>query len=154
MSAPLKNSDSPWQEWPLDREIVLSRVIDAPRSVVYAAWTDPDQIQQWFGPAGMAIETKEIDLNPSGVWRFDLVARDGIDDRAGDVELERGGVAGDAIGPVVVETAFHERGIVLIDRIVFVARQEHAGQHRLRGFVLRTCTEVAERRPFERDLDW
>lgn len=52
-------------------------MIDAPRSVVYAAWTDPDQIQQWFGPEGFAIETKEIDLNPGGVWRFDMVAPDG-----------------------------------------------------------------------------
>lgn len=72
-----KTSDSPWREWPLDREIVLSRVIDAPRSVVYAAWTDPDQIQMWFGPEGMAIETREIDLRPGGVWRFDMVAPDG-----------------------------------------------------------------------------
>lgn len=77
MSDPFKNSASPWQDWPVDREIVIGRVIDAPRSVVYAAWTDPDQIQQWFGPEGMVIETKEIDLNPGGVWRFDMVARDG-----------------------------------------------------------------------------
>lgn len=77
MSGPSKNSDSAWRDWPLDREIVLSRVIDAPRSIVYAAWTDPDQIHEWFGPEGMAIETKEIDLKPGGVWRFDMVAADG-----------------------------------------------------------------------------
>ena len=77
MSDSLKNADSAWRDWPLDREIVLSRVIDAPRSLVYAAWTDPDQIQQWFGPEGFAIETKEIDLHPGGVWRFDMVAPDG-----------------------------------------------------------------------------
>lgn len=77
MSNPFENAGSPWRDWPLDREIVLSRLIDAPRSVVYAAWTDPDQIQVWFGPAGMDIETKEIDLKPGGVWRFDMVARDG-----------------------------------------------------------------------------
>ena len=77
MSEPFQNSDSPWRDWPLDREIVLGRIIDAPRNVVYAAWTDPDQIQEWFGPAGMVIETKEIDLKPGGVWRFDMVARDG-----------------------------------------------------------------------------
>ena len=78
MSDPSKNSDSPWRDWPLDREIVISRVIDAPRSVVYSAWTDPNQIQKWFGPEGFAIETKEIDLNPGGVWRFDMVAPDGF----------------------------------------------------------------------------
>lgn len=70
--------DSAWREWPLDREIVISRVIDAPRSLVYAAWTDPDQIQAWFGPEGFAIETKEIDLKPGGVWRFDMVAPNGF----------------------------------------------------------------------------
>ena len=77
MSDPLKTSSSPWRDWPINREIVLSRVIDAPRSVVYSAWTDPDQIQEWFGPEGMAIETREINLNPGGTWRFDMIARDG-----------------------------------------------------------------------------
>ncbi|PSJ63925.1 SRPBCC family protein [Pseudaminobacter soli (ex Li et al. 2025)] len=77
MSDLIKNSGSPWRDWPLDREIVLGRVIDAPRSLVYSAWTDPDQIQMWFGPEGMAIETKEIDLSPGGVWRFDMVAAGG-----------------------------------------------------------------------------
>jgi uncharacterized protein YndB with AHSA1/START domain len=77
MSDPSKDSASAWRDWPLDREIVLGRVIDAPRSIVYAAWTDPDQIQQWFGPEGFVIETREIDLNPGGVWRFDMVAADG-----------------------------------------------------------------------------
>jgi uncharacterized protein YndB with AHSA1/START domain len=77
MSTPSDNAASPWRDWPLDREIVLGRVIDAPRSLVYAAWTDPDQIQQWFGPDGFAIETKEIDLRLGGVWRFDMVGPDG-----------------------------------------------------------------------------
>ncbi len=78
MSDPINTSDSPWRDWPIDREIVLGRVIDAPRSLVYAAWTDPDQIQDWFGPEGMVIDTKEIDLNPGGLWRFDMVTSDGV----------------------------------------------------------------------------
>lgn len=78
MNDPFNTSDSPWRDWPIDREIVLGRVIDAPRSLVYAAWTDPDQIQDWFGPEGMAIDTKEIDLNPGGLWRFDMVTSDGL----------------------------------------------------------------------------
>jgi uncharacterized protein YndB with AHSA1/START domain len=78
MNTPFKNSDSAWRDWPLDCEIVISRVIDAPRSLVYAAWTDPEQIQIWFGPEGMAIETREIALEPGGVWRFDMVTRDGF----------------------------------------------------------------------------
>ncbi len=73
----MSTAPSPWQQWPLDREIVISRLVDAPRALVYAAWADPDQIQLWFGPAGLAIETKEIDLRPGGLWRFDMVMEDG-----------------------------------------------------------------------------
>ena len=77
MGGAFNKSESPWADWPIDREIVLGRVIDAPRDVVFSAWADPDQIVKWFGPEGMTIETKEIDLNPGGVWRFDMVAPDG-----------------------------------------------------------------------------
>ena len=35
---------SPWSEWPLDREIVITRVVDAPRTLVFEAWTDPAQL--------------------------------------------------------------------------------------------------------------
>lgn len=79
MSDPINKAEgSPWRDWPLDREIVVTRVIDAPRSLVYAAWTDPEQIGQWYGPEGMAIDTKEIDLRPGGVWRFDMVTPGGM----------------------------------------------------------------------------
>lgn len=78
MSDLSKNNISPWQDWPLDREIVISRVIDAPRNLVFSAWSDPDQIQQWFGPEGLAIETKEINLKEGGIWRFDMVAPNGF----------------------------------------------------------------------------
>ena len=69
---------SPWREWPLDREIVITRVIDAPRRLVFRAWTDPEQIQMWFGPDGLEIDTREIDLRVGGLWRFDMVAADGF----------------------------------------------------------------------------
>ncbi|MCJ9429521.1 SRPBCC family protein [Kordiimonas marina] len=77
MSNPSKKPDSAWRDWPIDREIVLSRVIDAPRSMVYAAWADPEQIGKWFGPEGFVIETKKIELTPGGAWRFDMIAPDG-----------------------------------------------------------------------------
>lgn len=68
---------SAWAEWPLEREIVLARVLDAPREAVFDAWTDPEQLTAWFGPSGMRIETREIDIRPGGRWRFDMVAPDG-----------------------------------------------------------------------------
>jgi len=64
-------------QWALDREIVLSRVIDARRDLVFSAWTDPRHLPAWFGPAGFDIETKEIDISVGGLWRFDMIAPDG-----------------------------------------------------------------------------
>ena len=67
----------PRATWALDREIVLSRVIAAPRARVFAAFTDPNQITRWFGPAGFTTETQEIDIRPGGHWRFVYTAPDG-----------------------------------------------------------------------------
>jgi uncharacterized protein YndB with AHSA1/START domain len=67
----------PRSTWALDREIVLTRVIDAPRERVFQAWTDPKQITQWFSPKGFQNETLEIDIRPGGRWRFVYIAPDG-----------------------------------------------------------------------------
>ncbi len=61
----------------LDREIVLARVFNAPRELVFKAWTDAAQISRWFGPKGFTITTHEMDARPGGRWRFDMKAPDG-----------------------------------------------------------------------------
>ncbi len=61
----------------LEREIVLCRVIDAPIERVFAAWTDPAQITQWFGPAGFTCDTTECDIREGGRWRFTYTGPDG-----------------------------------------------------------------------------
>ncbi|MCB0996116.1 MAG: SRPBCC family protein [Acidimicrobiales bacterium] len=63
--------------WSLDREIVLVRVLDVPRSAVFAAWTDPDAFCLWFGPDGFTCTVREMDVRPGGRARFDMVAADG-----------------------------------------------------------------------------
>ena len=70
-------SENPLAQWALDRGIVLSRVIEAPRDLVFVAWTDPAHLPNWFGPAGFKIETREIDVRVGGRWTFDMVAPDG-----------------------------------------------------------------------------
>lgn len=70
-------SASPWADWPLDREVVITRLIDAPRALVFAAWSEPAQLPLWFGPEGFDITTHAIDLRQGGEWRFDMVAPDG-----------------------------------------------------------------------------
>ena len=59
----------------LDREIVLSRVIDAPRDLVFRAWVEPDRMFQWFGPRGFRCDVREVcPLTAGAVWRFDMIA--------------------------------------------------------------------------------
>lgn len=77
MSEHTENTVSEWSSWPLEREIVISRVVDADRETAFRAWTDASQIVQWFGPAGFRIESHEIDIRVGGLWRFDMIAPDG-----------------------------------------------------------------------------
>jgi len=48
------------------REIVLTRTFDAPRERVFQAFTDPEQVGQWWGPRGFTTTTHEIDVRPGG----------------------------------------------------------------------------------------
>lgn len=60
-----------------DRTMVLERVIDAPAATLWAAWTDPESLPQWWGPDGFSCQTGRIDLREGGEWVFDMIAPDG-----------------------------------------------------------------------------
>jgi uncharacterized protein YndB with AHSA1/START domain len=62
---------------PSEREIVLTRVLDAPRSVVFDCLTKPDLLKRWFGPRGWSLDVCEVDLKVGGKWRFVLRGPDG-----------------------------------------------------------------------------
>lgn len=60
---------------PDSKELVMTRVFDAPRELVYKAFTDPDQLSQWMGPVGWSVprDTVELDPRPGGRERFVMV---------------------------------------------------------------------------------
>ena len=62
---------------PSDREIVGSRIMDAPPELVFKAYTDPELIPRWWGPRRYATTVDKMDLRPGGVWRFVHRAADG-----------------------------------------------------------------------------
>jgi uncharacterized protein YndB with AHSA1/START domain len=62
-----------------DREIVLSREFDAPRELVWQAYTDPQHLPQWWGPDGFTNTVHEIDVRVGGTWRFTMHGPDGTD---------------------------------------------------------------------------
>jgi uncharacterized protein YndB with AHSA1/START domain len=62
-----------------DREIVITRVLEAPRELVWQDWTDPKQVPQWWGPRGFTTTTHKMEVKPGGVWRFVMHGPDGRD---------------------------------------------------------------------------
>lgn len=62
-----------------DREILISRLLNAPRELVFKAWTDPEHVAQWWGPTGFTNTIHEMEVKPGGVWRFIMHGPDGRD---------------------------------------------------------------------------
>jgi uncharacterized protein YndB with AHSA1/START domain len=75
----MKNTGSLKVTTPTDREIVMTRVFNAPRQLVYEAFTRPELMKRWFGPRGWSLVVCEIDLKVGGTFRFVLRGPDGRD---------------------------------------------------------------------------
>jgi uncharacterized protein YndB with AHSA1/START domain len=61
------------------REISLTRIFDAPRFLVFRAWTDPNLVVKWWGPTGFTNTISEMDVRPGGRWKFVVHGPDGVD---------------------------------------------------------------------------
>jgi uncharacterized protein YndB with AHSA1/START domain len=62
---------------PTDRQIHVERVFDAPRDRVFAAFTDPKLIPEWWGPRDTTTVVDQMDVRPGGSWRFVIRNSDG-----------------------------------------------------------------------------
>lgn len=62
---------------PTDREIHVERVFDAPRELVFATYTDPGLIPEWWGPRDTTAVVDQMDVRPGGSWRFVISRADG-----------------------------------------------------------------------------
>lgn len=71
-----------------DRELVLTRVIDAPREAIYRAWTEPELLKQWFAPLPYTTPTAEMDVRPGGASLIVMRSPDGQDMPLPGVYLE------------------------------------------------------------------
>jgi uncharacterized protein YndB with AHSA1/START domain len=75
-----------------DNELVINRVFNAPRDIVWKAWTDPEQLKEWSAPNGFTLPISEGDLRPGGAWRAQMRKDDGT-------ELDLGGVYREIAAP-------------------------------------------------------
>lgn len=65
----MKNTGTLQVTTPTEREVVMTRVFDAPRCLVFDALTKPELFKRWFGPRGWSLAVCEIDLKVGGAWR-------------------------------------------------------------------------------------
>ncbi len=60
-----------------EREFVIARVFDAPRELVWKAWTESERLAQWWGPKGFTMGVCKLDLRPGGVFHYSMRTPDG-----------------------------------------------------------------------------
>ena len=60
-----------------NRELSISRLLNAPPELVWKVWTNPEHITHWWGPIGFSTTTHEMNVKPGGVWRFMMHGPDG-----------------------------------------------------------------------------
>jgi uncharacterized protein YndB with AHSA1/START domain len=65
--------------WKMGRGFVVERVFDAPRGLVFKAWTEPERLKRWWGPRGYTVPYCEIDLREGGVFLFCMRSPEGRD---------------------------------------------------------------------------
>jgi uncharacterized protein YndB with AHSA1/START domain len=85
------------------QEVVITRIFDAPRNLVFKAYTDPDLISQWLGPRRFTTIVEKMDVRPGGIWRF--VNRD-----VGGNEYAFHGVFHDIVSPESIVRTFEFEG--------------------------------------------
>jgi uncharacterized protein YndB with AHSA1/START domain len=62
---------------PAEWELVTTRVVDAPRSLVFKAWTEPEHFVRWWGPNGFTTLFCKMDVRPGGVTHFCMRSHEG-----------------------------------------------------------------------------
>ena len=112
---------------PTARELTIVRLIDAPRALVFRAWTDPAWLARWWGPRAHPAVEMTMDVRPGGVWRGLLR---GVEDGR---ELWHGGVFREISPPerLVFTFAWEEEGERGLETLVTVTFAEHEGKTRM-----------------------
>lgn len=126
-----RNSGAMILTLPSDREIVLSRVFNVPRRLVFEAWTNPEHVKQWYGCSMMMLLICEIDLRVGGVYRY--VLRD-----AAGTQHATQGVYREITPParLVYTEHYATAGFTSNDALVTVLFAEHDGMTTLTSTIL------------------
>jgi len=64
---------------PAEWELVITRILDAPRALVFKTWTDPVHAARWWGPKGFTVHSCEMDVRLGGAWRICMRSPEGTE---------------------------------------------------------------------------
>jgi uncharacterized protein YndB with AHSA1/START domain len=109
---------------PPEAAVTITRIFDAPRSLVWKAWTDPKLMAQWWGPHGFTNPVCELDVRINGAWRIVMRSPDGI-------EYPCGGVYREIMEPerlAFTNIATDKEGNPILDGFTTVTFTEHGGK--------------------------
>ncbi len=112
---------------PAQQELVMTRILDAPREVVFKAWTDPERVKRWWGPKGFTNPVCELDPRPGGAIRIHMRAPDGV-------VYPMTGVFNEIVEPerlVFTSGALDAKGNPLFEILTTVTFAEHGGKTKL-----------------------
>ena len=109
-----------------DRDVVVTRVLAAPRALVFEAWTQPEHIVHWWQPVGVEPVCEALDVRPGGAFRVRMTSTDGT-------EYVWYGVFREVVPPerIVFEDACEEKGRVFHRTLTTVTFEDIAGKTRL-----------------------
>ena len=124
---------------PTDEQILITREFDAPRHLVYRAWTTPELVKRWWSGGHGEVTIAEIDLRVGGMWRWVLIANEGFevgfhgeyreivpDERIVSTEVYEGMPEGEALNTI---TFSEEDGRTSMSILVQHSCKEHRDAH-------------------------
>jgi uncharacterized protein YndB with AHSA1/START domain len=124
-----------------ERELVLTHVFDAPRELVFKAWTDPKQVAQWWGPHRFTNPVCDLDVRPGGAIRIHMRGPDGT-------VYPMTGVYNEVVEPerlVFTSAALDADGNPMFEVLTTVTFAEQGGKTKqtMRARVIRSTAEAA-----------
>lgn len=108
----------------MERELTLTRIFDAPRELVFQAWTDPEHLAKWWGPHGFTNPVCEVDLRPGGKILIHMRGPDGV-------TYPMTGAFREIVAPerlVFLSAAIDQEGTPVLESLTTVTFAEHGNR--------------------------